>query len=158
MALKPCKECKAEISTSAKTCPHCGKPNLKGNIGCLGIFLLFGLGGIIAAAVVPATTSHVAVQPQLPKYSESQKLALKTSMEQALNTFVHRLDCNLAQSQVIPELWEPISFDDKKVLTAGFGAYCEAFDGATSSRMKIIDAQTGKTLLEYSPTWGYKVP
>jgi len=24
MALKPCRECKTEISTSAKTCPHCG--------------------------------------------------------------------------------------------------------------------------------------
>ena len=25
MALRPCKECKAEISNSAKVCPHCGK-------------------------------------------------------------------------------------------------------------------------------------
>jgi len=24
--LKPCPECKAEISTEAKACPHCGKP------------------------------------------------------------------------------------------------------------------------------------
>jgi len=24
MALKPCKECKKEVSTSAKVCPHCG--------------------------------------------------------------------------------------------------------------------------------------
>ena len=24
MALKPCRECKTEISTRAKTCPHCG--------------------------------------------------------------------------------------------------------------------------------------
>ena len=24
MALKPCRDCKTEISTRAKTCPHCG--------------------------------------------------------------------------------------------------------------------------------------
>lgn len=27
MALKPCKECRKEISDSAKVCPHCGFPN-----------------------------------------------------------------------------------------------------------------------------------
>jgi hypothetical protein len=27
MALKPCRECKKEVSTEAKTCPHCGVAN-----------------------------------------------------------------------------------------------------------------------------------
>ena len=27
MALEPCKECKKEISTLAKSCPNCGAPN-----------------------------------------------------------------------------------------------------------------------------------
>ncbi|MBX9612444.1 MAG: zinc ribbon domain-containing protein [Burkholderiales bacterium] len=27
MALKPCRECRQEVSTEAKTCPHCGTPN-----------------------------------------------------------------------------------------------------------------------------------
>ena len=31
MALKPCRECKAEISTEAKTCPKCGAPNPTGS-------------------------------------------------------------------------------------------------------------------------------
>lgn len=40
MALKKCKECGHEVSTTAKTCPHCGaKPN-KG-IGCLGVIGVF---------------------------------------------------------------------------------------------------------------------
>lgn len=30
MALRPCIECKKEISTEAKTCPNCGKPNQTG--------------------------------------------------------------------------------------------------------------------------------
>lgn len=27
MAMKACRECKTEVSTEAKTCPHCGTPN-----------------------------------------------------------------------------------------------------------------------------------
>ena len=27
MALKPCRECGASISTEAQTCPHCGAPH-----------------------------------------------------------------------------------------------------------------------------------
>lgn len=51
MALKPCRECKQEVSTEAKTCPHCGvaKPvplsegaQLAG-VGCF-ILVLLGAG------------------------------------------------------------------------------------------------------------------
>jgi hypothetical protein len=48
MALRPCKECKKEISTDAKICPHCGKKQGIGlGIGCLGIIVaLIALGYI----------------------------------------------------------------------------------------------------------------
>lgn len=49
MALKPCRECKAEVSTEAKTCPHCGvanptkvPPSAKDTL----------IGGVIVAVVV----------------------------------------------------------------------------------------------------------
>lgn len=53
MALKPCKECKQQVSTSAKTCPHCGvsKPT-KSGIG-LG-------GGIVLTLVVLGVIGSVA--------------------------------------------------------------------------------------------------
>lgn len=44
MALIICKDCKNEISTSAKECPHCGRPLKKSRLGCLvftGLALLF---------------------------------------------------------------------------------------------------------------------
>lgn len=42
MALHPCIECKAEISTDARICPHCGKKQGSGGCatGCLSIFVL----------------------------------------------------------------------------------------------------------------------
>lgn len=45
MALTKCKECKKEVSASAKTCPHCGidNPGVKVMKGCL-ILVLLSLG------------------------------------------------------------------------------------------------------------------
>lgn len=39
MALKSCPECKKEVSSEAKACPHCGKPlpkiaDMMGSLGC----------------------------------------------------------------------------------------------------------------------------
>jgi len=55
MALKACRECGAQVSTSAATCPHCGVGNPAGSpspqkgkragFGCLGIIVV--LGGLI---------------------------------------------------------------------------------------------------------------
>ena len=46
MALKPCKECKAIVSTKAKTCPQCGVPeptinNLKVVLFSISVFIFF---------------------------------------------------------------------------------------------------------------------
>jgi len=67
MALKPCRECGAQVSTSAEVCPHCGvrspaaenpvtvvgQPASKGwgVEGCLGALLLVGLLGVAIAIV-----------------------------------------------------------------------------------------------------------
>ncbi len=49
MALHPCSECKKEISSDAKTCPHCGKKTgMSTGVGCLS--LIIGL--LIIGAVV----------------------------------------------------------------------------------------------------------
>jgi hypothetical protein len=41
MALRPCKECKKEISSEAKVCPNCGKKQeTGGGIGCLGVIIV----------------------------------------------------------------------------------------------------------------------
>src|SRR5688572_2860517 len=42
MALKPCRECGAQVSTSAKTCPHCGvkSPVKKRSVLAWGVFAI----------------------------------------------------------------------------------------------------------------------
>jgi hypothetical protein len=56
MALKPCKECNREVSTEARTCPHCGKNDPTGRrasplaMGCLLLILLGVLGTLISSS------------------------------------------------------------------------------------------------------------
>lgn len=65
MALKPCKECKKEISTEAKTCPHCGKKNPTAS------GLVIGTGGgcllaTIAVFVIGSLSSSGSHSPSTP--------------------------------------------------------------------------------------------
>lgn len=54
MALRPCKECKKEISTSAKVCPHCGKrQGTTAGAGCLAV-----IGVLVLIGVIGSLTEH----------------------------------------------------------------------------------------------------
>lgn len=53
MALKPCRECKKEVSTDAKTCPHCGVSNptvaAKDQVaGAVGVVVILGILSVAA--------------------------------------------------------------------------------------------------------------
>lgn len=50
MALKLCKECKREVSTDAKACPHCGKKNPTSRTTSLGVVLV----GVLVLSVYTA--------------------------------------------------------------------------------------------------------
>lgn len=68
MALEKCKECGAQVSTEAATCPHCGAPcstqprtqstettriKLKKTNGIGGMAFLIGIAGVILIFVLP---------------------------------------------------------------------------------------------------------
>lgn len=61
MATKPCRDCKQEVSTAAKKCPHCGadrpalarKP-ISAGMGCLIILGVF----VVAIAIIPGSGSN----------------------------------------------------------------------------------------------------
>lgn len=79
MALTKCKECKKEVSSSAKTCPHCGVKNpaitAKQQMGgclvliviSLGIGLYFGTGGDDKPAETPKVCSNTDTQCNFDK-------------------------------------------------------------------------------------------
>ena len=53
VALRPCKECGKEISSDAKTCPHCGKTVATSGFGCGTVILI-----LIVIAVVSSALHH----------------------------------------------------------------------------------------------------
>ncbi len=87
MAMKPCKECKNEISTSAKHCPKCGAP-VKHGIGFFGwigiafltLLVIGALGNARKHTEAPTTvataprTSSPYVPPADPEWEATKKL------------------------------------------------------------------------------------
>ncbi len=78
MALKKCPECKQQVSSSAKTCPHCGK-ELKHDMGCgegclvvvIGFFLLSAVPYIVnsCSESPPSQVAHSAAATPPPPSS-----------------------------------------------------------------------------------------
>lgn len=81
MALKKCKECGTQISSSAKTCPGCGKKLKSGVLRIiLGIFILFIGIGIIAGASGNTSTTTTNSQVQEEKMTLEKFNQIETDM------------------------------------------------------------------------------
>ena len=89
MALKPCKECKNQVSVKAKTCPHCGVKNpaisaKEHAVGCLFIVILIAVGvAYCSSPSEPKTPDEQAqdikarCENQVMAYSMSQRFVEK---------------------------------------------------------------------------------
>lgn len=65
MAMTKCKECKADVSTDAKTCPHCGvrNPGLKPGQALAGLALVIGIAVVVVKCTGDDTPSTTAAEP-----------------------------------------------------------------------------------------------
>src|SRR6266849_1186456 len=87
MAMKKCRECKAEVSSAAPVCPHCGVKNpgrpgglSVGAIGCLGL-----IGLVVLFAVIGQVGSNESNSP--PSASEvAQTRAQQDHLRQVANS------------------------------------------------------------------------
>lgn len=75
MALKPCKECKKEISDTAPTCPHCGvkNPGASKSMGAFGWFVTV----LVILAIIGSCSSgddKKETAPAAPKISDAECL------------------------------------------------------------------------------------
>lgn len=62
MALINCKECKAEISSEAEACPHCGYKNKKENMGC-GSMIFISIVALVILSGLMSAFGHKASSP-----------------------------------------------------------------------------------------------
>jgi hypothetical protein len=85
MALKPCRECRKEVSDEAKTCPHCGTTLKRGTswafvllamfVGCGACVSIFRSGGgapPVAAPVSPAVGAPVELRWLVESYDSNE--------------------------------------------------------------------------------------
>ena len=115
MALKPCHECKAQISTAAKTCPACGAPVKKKPsvvAGVLGGLLVFGL------LLVLFQKPPAAPEPE-PQTPEQQAAALKAREQ--------RVEDWSRVKAVRENVNNPATFELVKVVRADSGNLCVQF-------------------------------
>ena len=89
MALKPCKECKQEVSTKAKNCPNCGvkNPAVSGKEtaqGCLGL--------IVLAVIIAVVVNSCGDSSDDTKSNDSPKAPEKTAAEVAAENAACRQD------------------------------------------------------------------
>jgi len=76
MAMTKCKECKKEVSTSAKTCPHCGikSPGVKAGDALKGFILIFFVIFIFVQCSGSDDSSPTASTPQISDAECKQSL------------------------------------------------------------------------------------
>ena len=86
MAMKKCKECGAEISSSAKKCPSCGKDqrNWFSRHKLLTVILAIVVIGIIGSAI-PSATPDTPVAPDTPPIVVTVDTLAKDLKDNALN-------------------------------------------------------------------------
>ncbi len=93
MALKPCSECRKEVSTAAKACPHCGKQWPTGRPTG---FLTYVVGGIIAFFVLGMVINSLSPTTTTSTTSSAASSAPGTAAKQAQETAEQRRGINAA--------------------------------------------------------------
>lgn len=101
MALKPCSECRREVSTEAATCPHCGKADPTGTIqqreqdkrradnrgrlyaflGILGVIVMFAVFSGQSSSNGASATPNTSVSSGIPK-ARAESILRATSRRQ----------------------------------------------------------------------------
>ena len=106
MALKKCKECGAEISSSAKRCPQCGKKQKSTGAVILGIIIL-----IIGIGMLGGNTSQITTDTTLSNTTTSTSIVTKENYD--------KIEEGMTKEEVKAILGEPTSISESD--TPGVG-------------------------------------
>jgi hypothetical protein len=129
MALKPCRECGAEISTAATTCPHCGmKSPTRQPIGCL---RPLGFAVVIIVGIM-----------LLAKVSDQQKQATPTT---PVDPVRQREDAAANMAGAVLKAFknsmkDPDSFELKSLIVHPSGTACYEYRATNSFNAHIAGA------------------
>ena len=165
MTLKPCRECGAPVSTSAKTCPSCGigKPVKTGGIAR---WVLVGFGALVVAVAVnspststtsPSTAHDSAGVSKVKTSSDTVPGITRVGKERAARMWrdipttpgMQRWSCSDRTCEVMfdPAMWAQMPYDLKRNVVAMLGI---AFAYGRHARyMELHDMMTNRRLARY---------
>jgi hypothetical protein len=155
MALKPCRECGAPVSTSAKRCPHCGVPlpiagTVSTGVGCLVvgvvvylIFSLSGGSGKPASRTTPAQPPAPAAPHQLSETDQAWEVL--AAAEKAVRSMLR--DPKSGQFGVIEVYWLHTNGNSVMVACGSVNAK-NGFGGYSGSRRFISGGNVESTMMQ----------
>jgi hypothetical protein len=134
MALTKCKECGAEISKSAKTCPACGHPAGVNRIGrgCAALLVVF-IGLIVLAAISNEYSSDKAT---LAAPSCAETWSLCTDNADMINHYGHMFDATYSCKK---QLESSVKYGDPEWTWFAFGSFRTGTDFPKTGIVKIVD-------------------
>lgn len=158
MALKPCKECKREISSDANACPHCGKKNpanrtrslglVLGGVLILSLYAALNMGGVESHADSPSA-EPVASAPPSGERTESRR---KQALDRIKLEFTWRkggFETAMIADFVItnPSPWR---VKDLEVTCEHFGPSGTKIDSNVRTIYEIVEAKSAKRIKEFN--------
>jgi RNA polymerase subunit RPABC4/transcription elongation factor Spt4 len=152
MALKPCSECGREISTEAKTCPHCGKKDPTGRpanpfgVGCLVIIVIALLVNVFSSnsdLSTPSSSSNSA--PESPSSKEQALSLLRLDYEWSKEGFENVMVANFT-------ITNPTSYavKDVEITCTHFAASGTRIDENTRTVYEIVPANGKKRVPKFN--------
>jgi hypothetical protein len=158
MAIKKCKECGKDVSTKAKTCPHCGVNVKKSGIGCFGYIGLFLLIGIPIGFINILTKSESSFKSRIPK--EISQVKTKKSNESPAKKRKKRIEAAFSpwdgshrflERSIKRSMNDPDSYDHISTTYLDKGKYLivkTTFRGKNAFGALVINSVTAKTDLD----------
>jgi hypothetical protein len=134
MALKPCRECKLQVSTTAKICPHCGVRNPTSNPSRRAIVALL----VILAIMIFGAIN----QTQTPKQAEVVEATCKNDFRKCLdnedmvNNYSRVYE---AKAACKTQLSDSVKFGEPEWSWGSFGSFFVGDDYPKTGVVRLID-------------------
>ena len=159
MALVKCKECGAQISSTASSCPQCGKKPVKAGCGVLVLIIILLFLVVWGVGTFNSSTSTTSSQPSsLANNVETPKQDYTAYIVKYMQTgLLVRVNPQLNEAYVNPLMWSQLDVDKKEVVAQQLAFYCGSKKGTNLNWVEVKHSKTGKVLAKYSQSWGFKV-
>jgi len=150
MPVRLCPRCQMTIPARAHICPFC-KKRLRVSTGTVVVLSLIG---ILVFAAILSSPDNAGHQGSMPVST--------TGLEQSINEMlragaVTKIEPDYHDAWMMKSDWDMLSYDTKNTLCAMLATYCAMKKGTTTYFVTVRDHNSGKTLGEWSQTWGLSV-